>query len=101
MIDTRRHFLALAGLAPLLVLGATRAGAQASAVCYDPNALPLSQKSRRRGLGYVEKSGDPAKDCSRCSFFKGTTAGCGACQMLSGGPVNAGALCNSFAPKAK
>ena len=101
MNEARRRFLALAGLTPLLVLGASRAGAAEPAACYDPNALPLSQKSRRRSLSYVDGSGDPARHCSLCSFFTGTSEGCGACQMLGGGPVNAGGLCRSFAAKAK
>ncbi|MEO6092069.1 MAG: high-potential iron-sulfur protein [Novosphingobium sp.] len=101
MNDARRRFLALAGITPLLVLGATRAGAADPAACYDPNTLPLSQRSRRRSLGYVDASSEPARHCSLCSFFTGTAAGCGSCQMLGGGPVNAGGLCRSFAPKAQ
>ena len=91
----RRTFLALASSAPLLLLG--NAPAQTNA-CYDPSALPLSQRSRRRSLNYQDVSSDPVKHCSACSFFKSAAPGCGTCQMLSGGPVNAGAVCNSFAP---
>jgi hypothetical protein len=92
MIETRRSFLALAGV----VLGAGTLHAQAA--CYDPAALPFSQKSRRRSAGYVEASTDPARHCSLCSFFTAAAAGCGTCTIL-GGPVNAGALCGSFAPR--
>ena len=51
MNSNRRRFLAIAAGAPLAALG-LGATAQAAA-CYDPNALPLSQKSRRRALAYV------------------------------------------------
>jgi hypothetical protein len=100
MRNSRRDFLALAGMAPIALLAAK--GAQAAEVCYDPAALPLSQKNRRRGLGYLEASPEPAKRrCGICVFFTPTAGkeGCGNCQMLSGGPVNAGGVCNSFAPK--
>ena len=94
----RRRFLALAAAgAPLAMLGLSGARAQTQA-CYDPAALPLSQKSQRRSLGYVEASPDPAKHCSACAFFTATTPGCGKCQLLNG-PVNGGGVCSSFAPR--
>ncbi|MBV1686720.1 high-potential iron-sulfur protein [Novosphingobium sp. G106] len=96
MIASRRSFLAAAALAPLALAG--KASAE-PAVCYDPNALPLSQRSRRRALGYVDASPDPAKQCGRCSFFTAAAPGCGTCTMLSGGAVNGGSVCNSFARK--
>ena len=99
MDTSRRNFLGLAAIAPLAMAGFSNARADALAVCYDPAALPLSQKSRRRSLGYVEISADPAKHCSACAFFTGNTAGCGTCAMLSGGAVSGGAACNSFAAK--
>lgn len=98
MSNTRRSFLTLAGIAPLAVLAASRAGAD-PAPCYDPATLPLSQKNRRRGLGYVEQSADPKKHCAMCAFYTASKDGCGACQMLSGAAVNAGGLCSSFALK--
>ena len=100
MQHSRRNFLALAGLAPAALLVARSAHAADGAACYDPAALPLTQKSRRRSIGYVESSTDPARRCALCSFFTGTQAGCGTCQLLGGGPVNAGAVCVSFAAKA-
>jgi hypothetical protein len=100
MTIDRRSFLALAaGSVPLALLVAGGAQAQAPA-CYDPATLPLNQKNRRRSLGYVEASSDPARHCSACSFFTAGNAGCGTCGLLSG-PVNAGAVCSSFAPRAK
>lgn len=98
MHHSRRNFLALASLAPaaLLVAGSANAAGQA---CYDPNTLPLSQKTRRRGLGYVEPSPDSTKHCGGCAFFTAAEPSCGSCQMLSGGPVSALAVCNSFAPR--
>jgi hypothetical protein len=98
--DTRRSFLALVGLAPIALLAAGSGSAAEPAACYDPAKLPLSQKSRRRANDYVDHSPDPAKHCSLCNFFTSAEPGCGTCQIL-GGPVNAGAVCASFAAKAK
>lgn len=94
----RRRFLAFAvAAAPLAGLSIGSARAQ-TAACYDPAALPLSQKNRRRSLGYVEASAEPAKRCGGCAFFTAGTAGCGTCALLNG-PVNIGAVCSSFAPR--
>lgn len=98
MDTTRRRFLALAGMAPVAWLAADSARA-ADAVCYDPATLPLSQKNRRRSIGYVEASADATRRCAGCAFFTATAGTCGTCQMLSGGAVKAGAVCNSFAPR--
>ncbi len=99
METARRHFLVLAGLSPLAMLSARSASAQAAA-CYDPEALPLSQKNRRRSIGYTDPSTDPKKHCGACTFFTAGEGGCGTCAILTGGPVSAPAVCNSFAPKA-
>ncbi|KPH63648.1 high-potential iron-sulfur protein [Novosphingobium sp. ST904] len=105
MTPSRREFLGRAlTFASLAAAGLVASGgalAQPPAgSCYDPAALPFSQKSRRRALGYLDASADPARRCGSCAFFTAAAPGCGTCQMLSGGPVNAGAVCNSFAPKA-
>jgi hypothetical protein len=99
MNNSRRRFLALAGLSPIVVLG-VRAAAAEPALCYDPATLSLSQKSRRRAVGFLDKSGDPARHCSLCNFFTAAAPGCGTCTILGGGPVNTGSVCNSFARKA-
>jgi hypothetical protein len=94
----RRRFLALAAVGmPFAALAIGRAGAETPA-CYDPAALPLSQKNQRRSLGYVDASTDPAKHCSACAFFMASSAGCGKCQLLNAA-VNAGGVCSSFAPR--
>ena len=98
--STRRTFLAAASLAPFACLIGSSALATEAAACYDPAALPLSQKSRRRALGYVEASTDAQKNCRTCAFYTVKAGDCGGCQLLGGGPVNAGAVCNSFAKKA-
>lgn len=98
MTQSRRKFLTIAGLAggATLLSGA----ALAQAACYAPEALPFSQKSRRRSLGYVDASDDAKRHCGLCAFFKAdAAAGCGTCGLLNG-PVNAGGLCTSFAAKA-
>jgi hypothetical protein len=98
MIVARRRFLALAAIgAPLAVLGVDAARA---ATCYDPAALPLSQKNRRRSLGYMETAGDAARRCQGCAFFTAGAEGCGTCALLAAS-VNAGASCGSFAARGK
>ncbi len=99
MATDRREFLGLAAATPLLVLGTHSALAESPA-CYDPAKLALSQKSRRRSLGYVEVSPDVKKRCGHCAFYAAGAAGCGTCQLLAGGPVNIGAVCSNFAAKA-
>lgn len=99
MNSSRRGFLALAGSVPVAALAF--GGIAQGATCYDPNTLSLTQKNRRRSLGYVEPSTDPSKKCGACAFFTATTAGCGTCALLSAGPVSAGAVCRSFAARGK
>lgn len=101
MSGSRRHFLALAAGAPLALLAAGRSRAADSPACYDPAALPFSQKNQRRSLGYVEVSADPAKHCGACAFFTASEqGGCGTCQLLGGAAVRGDAVCSSFAAKA-
>ncbi len=99
MTQSRRNFLAAAATATLGLMAAGPAARAADAACYDPAGLPLSQRTRRRSLGYVDASTDPARRCGLCAFFTGTAESCGTCQMLSGGIVSAQGLCGSFAPK--
>ena len=97
---SRRRFIGMAALVPLAGFAARSAQAAAPAACYDPAALPRAQKSLRRSLGYEEKSADAKRKCSLCAFYTAAQGDCGTCQMLSGGPVNGGGVCNSFAAKA-
>lgn len=101
---SRRAFVRIVGKAGLgLSLGLAVPGGMAraaEALCQDPATLPLSQRTRRRSLGYVEPAADPARRCGLCAFFTGTTEGCGTCQMLTGGTVSAWGVCTSFATKA-
>ena len=98
MTGDRRHFL---GLASALGAGlvAARLAAAPPAACYDPASLSLSQKSRRRAVGYADASPDPARHCGLCNFFTASGEGCGSCALL-GGPVAQGGLCDSFAARA-
>lgn len=96
MTSSRRNFLSMVTLAPIMLVSARAAGA----ACYDPASLPLSQKNQRRGLDYIEASDDPNRRCELCAYFTVSQAACGNCQLLNGGPVNAGAVCASFDAKA-
>ncbi len=95
MITNRRGFFALAGLAAV----SAGASARAAEACFDPAALPFSQKSRRRAVEYHAPSEDPARHCSACTFFTAAAPGCGTCAMLAGGPVDGMGLCSSFTVK--
>lgn len=103
MDHSRRDFISIAsitGLAALITATAARAQAPAAtAGCVAPKNLSLSQKNRRRSIGYMDMSDDPAKQCSKCSFFTASQSGCGSCVMLSGGPVSASGLCSSYSPR--
>ena len=99
MIPNRRKFLTWAAAAPFAAMAAGRALAEAPA-CFNPDSLPMAQRGLRRSLGFVVNSADPKKRCDLCAFYKGGTAGCGTCQLLSGGPGAAGSVCASFAAKA-
>ena len=103
-IDLRRRgVLAAVATAPLVMLLAFGGGAQAAAVgCVDMDALPPSQKSLRRTLGFQVQSSDPNKRCGLCTFFTASpgAAGCGQCALLSGGAVNATSVCKSWTAKA-
>jgi hypothetical protein len=95
----RRRFLGLVAVGvPLATIGGASAWA---AACYDPATLPLSQKNRRRSIGYIEVATDPANRCMGCAFFTAAAGeGCGTCAMLNS-TVNAGASCSSFTPRPK
>jgi hypothetical protein len=81
------------------VLIAGRAACAEDAGCYEPAALSLNLKNRRKSLGFVEQSGDPARRCGRCAFFQPKMGSCGTCQLMVGAPVTAAGVCNSFSPK--
>lgn len=100
----RRTFLTRVALAGIGLAAAATAGSgvarAAGAPCFDPAALSLSQRNRRRALGYVDASTEAGKHCGGCAFFTGDAKACGTCQILSGGPVSGAGLCSSFAPRA-
>ena len=95
---SRRGLFRLAVAAPLLV-ATTKARAQDAAACVNLDALPASQKSMRRSLGFKAQSTDPKKRCGTCAFFTAAAAGCGKCQLLSGGAVAQASVCDNWAGK--
>ena len=98
MDKNRRQFLAIAGLVPIIAITAKAASA-AEPVCYDPAAIPLTQRNRRRAISFVEQSSDPARRCGVCAFFHAQTGECGTCDMLGRGQVTARGVCTAFAKK--
>jgi len=95
---SRRGLFGLAAAGPLL-LAAAKAQAQDVAACVNLDALPASQKSMRRSLGFKALSSDPKKRCGTCAFFTAPAGACGKCQLLSGGAVAAASVCDNWAGK--
>lgn len=99
---SRRALFGLAAMAPLAIGAAAasaRAGNLQATPCFDPNALPASQKGMRRSLNFKVVSPDPAKMCGGCAFYFQPSGNCGKCQLLTGGPVAANSVCDSWAKK--
>jgi High potential iron-sulfur protein len=105
LAGSRRRFLGrlltACAIAPVALVWRDTARASDQALCQDPATLSLAQKRARRAIGYIEPSTDAAKNCGSCVFFapSAKSGGCGTCQLLSGGPVIATGICNSFAPR--
>lgn len=101
MDHARRKFIGLTALGVGLAFSARAQETQEcqQAQCYDPLALPLSQRNRRRSVNYVETSADANRRCGLCIYFAATQGNCGSCQILTS-VVNAGASCASFAQRA-
>ena len=72
--------------------------ASSAMLCADPNKMTSAQESVRRTLKYVEKSPDPSKTCSDCTFFHAAIepGGCGKCEMFDLEPANPGGHCDSW-----
>lgn len=66
-------------------------------VCANPETMSSSEASLRASLGYSPNSPDPAQNCGACAYFNSGTPGCGACDLLGGGQVNASGRCDSWA----
>lgn len=95
---SRRGLFRLAAATPL-VLATAQARAQEAAACVNLEALSASQKSMRRSLDFKAQSTDPKTRCGTCVFFTAAAAGCGKCQLLSGGAVAAASVCDNWAGK--
>ena len=106
-VGSRRSFLKL-GL-EVSAVGAAAAALSAcgskpaadSSACVDLGGLTASEQSLRQSMKYAEKAPDPTKTCSGCSFFTAGegAAGCGTCEIFTGGPANRGGHCDSWAAK--
>lgn len=95
-LATRRSLLGMALTAPAALLASV---AMADPVCVDLDALPASQKSLRKSLGFQLVSDDAKQVCRACNFYTAGEGDCGRCTLLSG-PVPAGGRCDSWAKKA-
>ena len=95
---SRRAVLALAALGGAIGWGGA-AQAQAQA-CFDRAKLSPGDLSLRRSLGFKDVAPDPKRTCGGCAFFTAAQpAACGKCMLLSGGPVAATNVCDSWAAR--
>jgi hypothetical protein len=71
------------------------------AVCVNLSALSPAESKRRRLDNYTEKSSDPGKTCSGCTFFTPGAggAGCGRC-LIFNGPANPHGKCDDWTARA-
>ena len=97
MKNSRRDFLGLIGVAPMLLFAGRAAAAETA--CYSAASLTMTQKNLRRSVDFSEASPDPKRRCGLCAFFTAAKGNCGSCQIMSGSPVTALGVCTSFAPK--
>jgi hypothetical protein len=96
---TRRQTLAL--LATPLVGAALAACGQKTEPdsCSDVSALSEGEKVARNALQYTDKSPQPDKLCSGCTYFTpGQPGACGACQLVKG-PIHPKGYCTAFSAK--
>lgn len=97
---TRREIIGWALSGAVGAAALQSAAAAAEPACFNPEALPASQKNMRNSLNFRIASSDPKKKCGSCAFFTPQgSAGCGVCTLLSGGPVLSGSVCDSWAPR--
>ena len=97
---SRRALLALAALAGGAGWGGLARAQSPAPACFNPKTLPAGDLSLRRSLGFKEVSPDAKRVCGGCAFFTAVQpAFCGKCTLLSGGPVSAASVCNSWAAK--
>lgn len=69
-------------------------------VCAKPSALSQAENKQRKLDNYVEKSADPSKTCSGCSFFtpRAEAITCGKCAIFNG-PANPQGRCDDWTPR--
>jgi hypothetical protein len=93
----------LRGLSALLLVGAggitaaSGKGGNEETVCVNLSALSPTESKQRRLDNYTEKSPDPDKTCSGCTFFAPSAqgAGCGHC-LIFNGPANPNGRCDDW-----
>lgn len=95
---SRRDMMRLCAVTPLTIVTVAEAVAAAPA---SSSGMALSQMNRRSALGYIEMSKDSARRCGLRTFFTSAEGGCGVCQLLSGGPVSASAVCSSYVARTR
>ena len=102
--NTQGRRAALRRLTAFLLAGAAgiRAGygnesKNQQALCVNLNALSPAESKRRRLDNYTEKSSDPGKTCSGCTFFTPGAEGaaCGQC-LIFNGPANPHGRCDDW-----
>jgi hypothetical protein len=87
----------LAGAAGGITVGYGKENENNETVCVNLSALSPAENKRRKLDNYTEKSSDPGKTCSGCTFFTraAESAACGQCQIFNG-PANPNGRCDDW-----
>lgn len=103
----RKEFLlkgaALVGLATVPGLVTSCGGGSkelAADACQDLSEVAEVEVKKREGMGYVNQTTEPDKNCKNCKFYRIPNPGkdCGGCQLFKG-PVHPNGYCNSWFAK--
>jgi len=96
---SRRNLLVLSG-AGAVSLVAAACGKGPPSSCMDVSSLSPDDKAARGALSYVDKSTDPAKECTKCAQWVAPASidQCGTCKVVKG-PIHPNGSCKSFAAK--
>jgi hypothetical protein len=95
----RRSLFVLTGAgAASLALAACGKGPPSS--CMDVSSLSPDDKAARGALSYLDKSTDPAKECTKCQQWVAPASidQCGTCKVVKG-PIHPNGTCKSFLAK--
>lgn len=92
---TRRRLLLVAPTAALAFAAACKKGPPAS--CGDTSGLTPDELTARNSLGYVDRSPDVTRECTKCRQYVPAPSedACGGCKIIKG-PIHPRGTCTAF-----